>query len=426
MVAGSLRTPRRVAVTGIGMVSPLGLSAGETWQGLTQGRSGIGPITRFDTEGQSVTIAGEVKGFRAEDFLPRKEARRTPLFMAYGVAAAQMAVEDARMPEGWTGDARTGVYAGCGIGGLEVMEENFRTLVSRGPGRVSPFLIPHFIGNMAGGMVAMHMGLRGPNLTFATACAAGAHAVGEAFRRIRDGYADVMLAGGSEAVVSPLCLAGFAAMKALSTRNDSPESASRPFDRDRDGFVVGEGACFLVLENLEKARERGARIYACIDGYGAGCDAYHITAPEPEGQGMAACMQAALLDGGVCPDQVGWVNAHGTGTPLNDVCETRAVKQVFGGHAQKLCITALKSMTGHLLGAAGGFAAGVSALALYHGILPPTRNLNHPDPECDLDYIPNQARSQDVKMALTNAFGFGGTNASLLMAVESGRERDIS
>jgi 3-oxoacyl-[acyl-carrier-protein] synthase II len=305
---------REVAVTGIGMVSPLGLDGVSTWEGLLEGRSGIGPITRFDTAGLAATIAGEVRGFRPEDYLPRKEARRTPLFMAYAVAAARMALEDAALGEELSRDGRTGVYVGCGIGGLEVMEENFRIMAERGPGRVSPFLIPHFIGNMAGGMVAMHLGLRGANLTFATACAAGAHAVGEAFRRVRDGYADVMLAGGSEAVVTRTCLAGFAAMKALSTRNDAPEAASRPFDKDRDGFVVGEGACFLVLENLDKARARGARIYARIRGYDSGCDAYHITAPEPEGAGMAACMTGALLDGGLAPETVGWVNAHGTGT----------------------------------------------------------------------------------------------------------------
>ncbi|TYT73729.1 beta-ketoacyl-ACP synthase II [Desulfobotulus mexicanus] len=423
MGAGNIRTLQKVAVTGIGMVSPLGLNLSESWEGLVQGRSGIGQISRFDTKGQSVTIAGEVKGFSAADYLARKEARRTPLFMAYALAASRMAVEDASMPEGWTLDGRTGVYAGCGIGGLEVMEENFRILAERGPGRVSPFLIPHFIGNMAGGMVAMHLGLKGPNLTYATACAAGAHAVGEAFRRIRDGYADVMLAGGSEAVISPVCLAGFSAMKALSTRNDTPESASSPFDRDRDGFVVGEGACFLVLENLEKAEARGARIYACIEGYGAGCDAYHITAPEPEGQGMAACMQEALKDAGRSPEEIDWVNAHGTGTPLNDVCETRAIRHVFGTHADRLAISAVKSMTGHLLGAAGAFAAGVSAMALFHGVLPPTRNLKNPDPACDLDYIPNLARRQAVRGALTNAFGFGGTNACLCMVSGSGSKR---
>lgn len=422
-----MRPLQGVAVTGIGMVSPLGLNLAQTWEGLLSGQSGIGSITRFDTTGLAATIAGEVKGFCAEAYLPRKEARRTPLFMAYAVAAARMALEDATLVAAdLSRDGRTGVYVGCGIGGLEVMEENFRVMAERGPGRVSPFLIPHFIGNMAGGMVAMHLGLRGSNLTFATACAAGAHAVGEAFRRIRDGYADVMLAGGSEAVITRTCLAGFAAMKALSTRNHEPEAASRPFDKDRDGFVVGEGSCFLVLENLEKARERGARIYARIEGYGSGCDAYHITAPEPEGAGMAACMTAALADGNCPVERVGWVNAHGTGTPLNDVCETRAIRQVFGDHAEKLAISAVKSMTGHLLGAAGAFAAGVSALGLFHGILPPTRNLEHPDPACDLDYIPKKARECAVGAAVTNAFGFGGTNASLLMTAGSGSERDQS
>lgn len=414
---------QEVVVTGIGMISPLGVGLAESWKGLVEGRSGIQPLTRFDPSGLSTTFAGEVKGFRAEDFLPRKEARRTSLFMAYALAAARMAVADAGLSGKLAQDGRSGVYAGCGIGGLEVLEENMQILAERGPERVSPFFIPHFIGNMAAGFVAIHFGLTGPNLTFATACAASAHAIGEAFRRIRDGYADMMLAGGSEAVISKSCLAGFGAMRALSRRNDAPDRASRPFDKDRDGFVIGEGACFLVLESERQARERGARIYAHIRGYGASCDAYHITAPDSSGAGMKACMRLALEDGNFAPEKVDWINAHGTATPLNDICETRAIHGVFGSHARNLCVSAIKSMTGHLLGAAGALAAGAGAMGIYHGVLPPTRNLEVPSPECDLDYIPGQARKKSVQAALINAFGFGGTNASLLMTADTGNER---
>lgn len=404
-----------VAVTGIGMVSPLGVGTEVTWEGLTAGRSGIRPITRFDTKGLATTFAGQVPDFDPTDFLPKKEAGRAQLFIAYAVAAAKMAVADATLDAEAMADPRTGVYAGCGIGGLDMMETSLATLEKRGPGRVSPFFIPQFIGNMAAGMVGMQLGLKGPNLCFTTACAAGTHAVGEAAHRIRDGYADVLLAGGSEGVVSRSCLAGFNAMRALSTRNDTPASASRPFDATRDGFVVGEGACFLVLERLSRARKRGAKIYAVIHGYGASCDASHMTAPAPDGEGMASCMAQALADGGVDPKAVDYINAHGTSTPLNDAYETRAIESVFGSHSRALAVSSTKSMTGHLLGAAGALEAGITALAIHHGMLPPTINLTHPDPACSLDYVPNRARAAVVRYALSNSFGFGGTNAAVLL-----------
>ena len=406
----------RVAVTGVGMVSPLGVGRSVTWEHVLAGKSGIGPITRFDPEGLKTKIAGEVPAFDAADWLPSKEAARTQLYISYAVAAARMAIEDAGLPDGLLKHPETGILAGCGIGGMEMMESAHRALLDRGAKRVSPFFIPQFIGNMAAGVVAMHLGVTGPNLTYATACAAGCHAIGEGFRKIRDGYAPCMIAGGTESVLVPSTVAGFNAMKALSTRNESPETASRPFDATRDGFVIGEGACFLILERLDAAEARGADILAEVVGYGASCDAYHLTAPAPEGRGMAAAMDAALKDADVAPEAVGYINAHGTSTPMNDVLETAAIRKVFGLHADRLAVSSTKSMTGHLLGAAGALEGGLVAMALSSGMLPPTANHQTPDPECNLDVIANVARKKQVAYALNNSFGFGGTNASLLMA----------
>ena len=406
---------RRVAITGIGLVTPLGIGTRETWQALCAGASGIGEITRFDASGFGSRIAGEVKDFRPEDFLGRKEARRTHLFVAFAVAAAKMAMADAGLSVDGTNSTRIGVIAGCGLGGLSIIEETVLRLKEKGPGRVSPFFIPAMIGNMASGMIAIQLGLRGPNTTVATACAAGTHAVGDAFLHVRQGRVDAMVTGGVEAVIAPSCIAGFDAIKALSTRNHDPQKASRPFDRDRDGFVVGEGSGMLVLEDLDSALERGAPVYAEVCGYGLSADAFHMTAPPPEAQGAVQCMQAAIADAGLVPEAVEYINAHGTATPLNDVSETWAVKQVFGSHAPRIPISSTKSMTGHLLGGAGGVETAFTALALQNGVLPPTINLDRPDPKCDLDYIPHKARTVPVRTAMTNSFGFGGTNASLVL-----------
>jgi len=404
---------RRVVITGVGAVTPVGNTAEEFWTALLEGRSGIGPITRFDATGFPTRIAGELKGFDSLKYIDRKDDRKFDPFLKYAVACATMAVEDAALKTDSIDPTRFGVLVGSGIGGLETLLSNYEVLRTKGPDRVSPFFIPMLIVNMASGVVSMRLGAKGPNSSVVTACATGNHAIGDATKIIERGDADVMIAGGSEAIIIPLTIAGFCQMKAMSTRNDDPTHASRPFDAERDGFVCGEGGGLVVLESLEHARRRGARIYAEVVGYGMTGDAHHMTAPDPEGDGAARAMAAALHDAGLEPSAVGYINAHGTSTPYNDKFETIAIKRVFGEHARKLAVSSTKSMTGHLLGAAGGIEAIATAFALYHGVLPPTINYEKPDPDCDLDYIPNQARKQEVEVALSNAFGFGGTNATL-------------
>ena len=404
---------RRVVITGVGAVTPIGNSAEEFWAGLMEGRSGTGPITRFDTTGFDTRIAAELKGFDPLKYLDKKDDRKFDPFLKYAVASAAMAVEDAALKIDKIEATRFGVLVGSGIGGLETLLDNYEALRTKGPDRVSPFLIPMLIVNMASGAISMRMGAKGPNTAVVTACATGNHAIGDATKIIQRGDADVMIAGGAEAIIIPLAIAGFAQMKAMSTRNDDPAHASRPFDAERDGFVCGEGAGLMVLESLEHATRRGARIYAEIVGYGMTGDAHHMTAPDPEGDGAARAMVAALRDAGLDPSTVGYINAHGTSTPYNDKFETLAIKRVFGEHAHKLAVSSTKSMTGHLLGAAGGIEAIATTFAIHHGMLPPTINYEKPDPDCDLDYVPNQARKQDVEVALSNAFGFGGTNATL-------------
>jgi len=405
---------RRVVVTGLGALTPVGNTAEEFWSSLVQGRSGIGPITRFDTTGFPTRIAGEVRNFDPLNFVDKKEARRLDPYLQYAIAASVLAVQDAGLDTGRIDSTRFGVLIGSGIGGITTLLENHKTLLERGPDRVSPFFIPMLIINMASGLVSIRFGAKGPNSSVVTACATGNHAIGDAFRILQRGDADVMIAGGAEAVILPLTIAGFCAVKAMTTRNDVPEKASRPFDAERDGFVCSEGAGILVLESREHALRRDARIYAEIRGYGMSGDAHHMTAPDPEADGAARSMAAAVKDAGVSPADVGYINAHGTSTPYNDKFETMAIKRVFGEHARRLAVSSTKSMTGHLIGAAGGIEAIATVLALYHGILPPTINYEHPDPECDLDYVPNQARKQDVEVAASNAFGFGGTNATLV------------
>lgn len=407
---------RRVVVTGLGLVSPLGIGVNETWQALCDGKSGVGAITRFDTSNFQTKIAAEVKNFKAEDFLPRKEAKRNERFISFAIAAARMAIEDSGLEIDDKNSDRIGVITGCGLGGLGILESTCSTLEKRGPRRVSPFFIPMMIGNMAPGMISIHFGAKGPNASLATACAAGAHAVGDSFKLIAAGDADAMITGGVEAVVNPTCIAGFNSMKALSTRNDEPEKASRPFDRDRDGFVVGEGSGILIIEALEHALERGAKIYAEITGYGMSGDGHHMTAPPPDGNGAVRCMLAALDDAGVEPDAIDYVNAHGASTPLNDLSETLAIKKVFNDHAYQLAISSTKSMTGHLLGGAGGIETVFTALTVHDQLMPPTINYENSDPDCDLDYVPNVKRHANVGHAMTNSFGFGGTNASLILS----------
>jgi len=406
---------RRVVITGLGLITPLGIGVDETWAGLCAGKSGICEITKFDASGFETRIAGEVKGFHAEDFLPKKEAKRIHPFIAYAVAASKMAVENSGLKIDERNSGRIGVVTGCGLGGLSMLEETANIVSTRGPRRVSPFFIPMLIGNMAPGMVSIHTGAKGPNMSLATACAAGTHAVGEAFKMIQTGRADAMITGGVESVVTPTCVAGFNAMKALSTRNDDPEKASRPFDRDRDGFIIGEGSGMMVLESLESALDRGAHIYAEVVGFGASGDGFHMTCPAPDGEGAARCMQAALDDGGISYDKIDYINAHGTSTQLNDINETVAIKTVFKDRAYDIAISSTKSMTGHLLGGAGGVEAVFTALTIHDGIIPPTMNLDNPDLECDLDYVPNAARKQAVNYAMSNSFGFGGTNGTLIL-----------
>lgn len=405
---------RRVAVTGLGMVTPLGTGVEKNWEAACSGKSGIGPITKFDASLFSSRIAGEVTDFRSEDFLDKQKIRRFDIFIHYAVASARMALEDSGLKIDAKNGHRIGCITGSGLGGLAMLEHYHQVLLEKGPGRISPFFIPGIIANMAPGQIAIEFGAKGPNISIETACAASCHAVGEAFRLIREGLADAMITGGAEAVVTPLALGGFCNMRALSSKNDEPEKSSRPFDLERDGFVMGEGAGILILEELDQALDRGAGIYAEIIGYGMSADAYHVSAPDPEGEGATSCMKNALEFAGLRPEDLDYINAHGTSTKLNDLSENKAIKAVFGDHAYKLAISSTKSMTGHLLGGAGGVEAIFSSLTIKHGIIPPTINYETPDPECDLDYVPNVARKADLKTVMSNSFGFGGTNASLI------------
>ncbi|MYA29506.1 MAG: beta-ketoacyl-ACP synthase II [Nitrospira sp. SB0666_bin_27] len=410
---------RRVVITGLGAVTPLGVGVDKTWHAVCAGQSGIGPVTRFDPSGYPCRIAAEVKDFDPADHIEKKEIKKMDTFIQYAMAASREAVDDAGLTITSDTAERVGVYIGAGIGGLPAIEQYHRVLQDKGPGRVSPFFIPMVIVNLASGQVAIRFGAKGPNSCAVTACATGNHCIGDACRIIQRGEADVMLAGGTESTICPLALAGFAAAKALSRRNDDPQRASRPFDRDRDGFVIGEGAGVLVLEELEHAQQRGAKMYGELVGYAMTSDAYHITAPPDDGAGAVDCIEKAIHDAGIPKATIGYVNAHATST-FADKVETQALKTVFGDHAARLPVSSTKSMLGHLLGAAGGVEAVVTTLALYHGLLPPTINLENPDPECDLDYIPGQARQVPIEAALSNAFGFGGVNACLVIKSTQG------
>jgi len=406
---------RRVVVTGLGLVSPLGTGLAKNWDALSSGRSGIRKLTRFPiSDAFASRIAGEVPDFRAEDFIETKEIKKMDLFIQYAVAAAAMAAQDGdfKIEPDWA--VQVGVIVGVGFCGIETIETTKEALLNGGPRKISPFFIPKVISNLAPGQIAIRHGAKGVNWTPTSACASGTHAIGEAFHLIRRGLQDAVIAGGTESAITPLGVGGFAAMKALSTRNDDPERASRPFDKDRDGFVIGEGSGILILEERERALKRGAKVYAEVIGYGANGDAYHITAPAPEGDGAARCMALALKDAGIALSEVDYINAHGTSTEYNDANETQAIKRVFGEHALKLAVSSTKSMTGHLLGAAGAVEGVFSVLALHHGIIPPTINYETPDPACDLDYVPNEARKANVRVALSNSFGFGGTNACVI------------
>ena len=406
---------RRVVVTGIGLISPLGTGTDKNWRALLRGESGIVPLTRFDVSRYSTRFGGEVRDFDPLVFIDRKEARKMDLFIRFGLAAAELAVADSGIAPVDLQSDRAGVYVGSGIGGLGSIEENIKVLWEKGPDRVSPFFLIQTIINEASGQISIRFGAKGPNCANATACSTGTHAIGDSFRIIARGDADIMIAGGAEAPLTPLSLAGFTSIKALSERNDEPARASRPFDAQRDGFVMGEGAGVLILEELGRALGRGARIYAEIVGYGMTSDAYHVAAPDPTGDGAARVMHRAIEDAGIGPKDVQYINAHGTSTPLNDKTETMAIKSVFGDHARRLAVSSTKSMTGHLLGAAGGVEAGITALAIFHQVMPPTINYEFPDPECDLDYVPNAARNDRIIHALNNSFGFGGTNGSLVL-----------
>jgi 3-oxoacyl-[acyl-carrier-protein] synthase II len=406
--------PRRVVVTGVGLVSALGVGTQPTWQGLIEGRAGAGPITLFDASQHSTRFACEVKGFDPLNWVDKKDVKKMDRFIQFAVAAADFAMADSGLRVDAANAEAVGVYIGSGIGGFATIEREHETLMKSGPRRISPFFIPATIVNLASGWVSIRTGAKGPNSATCTACTSGAHAVGDSFRLIQRGDADAMIAGGSEAAISPLAVGGFCAMRALSARNHDPARASRPFDKDRDGFVMGEGAGILVLEELEQARRRGATIYCEVVGYGMSGDAHHISAPAEDGNGAIRVMRRALQDGGVPASEVDYVNVHGTSTPVGDRVEVTALKAVFGEHARKLQISGTKSMTGHVLGAAGGLEAGISALALRHQLIPPTINYQTPDPDCDLDCVPNQARPARLSYALSNSFGFGGTNGALL------------
>jgi 3-oxoacyl-[acyl-carrier-protein] synthase II len=405
---------RRVVITGIGLVSSLGIGTDATWQALLAGTSGVTRVTRFDITGYAAQIAAEVKGFDPLNFVEKKDVKKMDVFIQYAVAASQFAMDDSGLRITPQNAPDIGVYIGSGIGGFQTIEREHSALLAGGPRKISPFFIPSAIINLASGQVSIRFGAKGPNMASCTACSASAHAIGDSYEIIRRGDADAMITGGSEAAITPMSLGGFAALRALSTRNDEPHKASRPFDKDRDGFVIGEGAGTLIIEELEHAKRRGARIYAEIVGYGMSADAYHITAPSEDGDGGVRVMRMAVRKAGIQPNQVDYINAHGTSTPYNDKLETLAIKTLFGDHARSLAISSTKSMTGHLLGGAGGLEAGISALAVHHQIAPPTINLEHPDPQCDLDYVPCKSRPMPITYALSNSFGFGGTNAALL------------
>ena len=404
---------KRVVVTGLGAITPIGNTLAEYWEGLLSGRNGIGPITLFDPSRHDCRIAGEVKGFDPHQYMERKEAKRMDRFAQFGVSASKQALTDARFAIDDLNAEQVGVIIGTGIGGLKVLEDQQEIYLTRGPDRCSPFMIPMMIANMAAGLTAIHTGAKGPNNCTVTACAAGSNAIGDAFRLVQRGYAQAMICGGTEAAVTPLSLAGFAACKALSCRNDDPTQACRPFDRDRDGFVMGEGAGILILEELEHALSRGAKIYAEIIGYGMTCDAYHITSPVPGGEGARRAIQLALKDAGITPEQVSYINAHGTSTPANDSTETAAIKTALGQSAYQVAVSSTKSMTGHLLGGSGGIEAVATVMAVANDQIPPTINLENPDSACDLDYVPHTSRTQPVEVALSNSFGFGGHNVTL-------------
>ena len=405
---------RRVVITGVGLVTPLGIGVRKSWEALMAGRSGIRRITHFDTAMFPTRIAGEVHGFNPEEYIEIKEIKKMDRFIHFGIAASTMAMEDAGLKIDEANAPRCGVYVGAGMGGLPAIEHYHKVLLEKGPRKITPFFIPMLIINLAAGQISIRFGAKGPNSAPATACATGSHAIGDAFKVIQRGDADAMIAGGTEAVITAMGIGGFNAMKALSTRNDDPEKASRPFDRDRDGFVMGEGAGIVIMEELDHALRRGAKIYAELIGYGLSGDAYHITSPAPEGEGAARCMAMAIHDAGISPSEVDYINAHGTSTKHGDELETLAIKHVFGEHAYKLAVSSTKSMTGHLLGAAGGVEAVISVLSIHHNMIPPTINLDMPDEGCDLDYVAHQARPAAVRCALSNSFGFGGTNACLL------------
>lgn len=404
---------KRVVVTGLSAITPIGNTLAEYWQGLISGRNGIGPITRFDASKHACRIAGEVKGFDPHKYMDRKEAKRLDRFAQFAVCASKDALADAKLVIDELNAEQIGVLIGTGVGGIKILEDQQETYLTKGPSKCSPFMIPMMIANMAAGMTAIHTGAKGPNNCTVTACAAGSNAVGDAFRLVQRGYAQAMICGGTEAAVTPLGLAGFASARALSFRNDDPDHACRPFDKDRDGFVMGEGAGILILEELEHAIARGAKIYGEMVGYAMTCDAYHMTAPVPEGEGATRSMCLAMKDGGITADMVSYINAHGTSTPANDVTETKAIKKALGEHAYKVAVSSTKSMTGHLLGGSGGIEAVASLLAIAHDQIPPTINLENPDPECDLDYVPHTSRKERVEVALSNSFGFGGHNVTL-------------
>ena len=405
---------RRVVITGIGLVSSLGIGTKANWDALVAGTSGVHRITKFDASAFAAQIAGEVKGFDPLQFIDKKDVKKMDVFIQYAVAAAQFAMDDSKLEVTPENADAIGVYIASGIGGFTTIEREHKALLEGGPRKISPFFIPSAIINLAAGQVSIRFGAKGPNSATCTACSASAHAIGDAYEIIRRCDADAMIAGGSEAAITPMGVGGFAALRALSTRNDEPERACRPFDKDRDGFIIGEGAGVIVLEELEHARRRGAPIYAEIVGYGMSADAYHMTAPSEDGDGGRRVMANAIRKAGIAPEDVDYINAHGTSTPYNDRLETLAIKNCFGDHAYKLAISSTKSMTGHLLGAAGGLEAGITALAVRHQIVPPTINLDEPDPECDLDYVPHTSRQMPIRYALSNSFGFGGTNAALM------------
>jgi 3-oxoacyl-[acyl-carrier-protein] synthase II len=411
---------RRVVITGLGLVSPLGLGVTENWDALIHGRSGIGPISRFDASAFPCRIAGEVRGFNPEDWIPKKDVKKMDLFIHYAMAASEMALKDAAFTVTPAEAERVGVYIGSGIGGLPSIERQHTSLLQDGPRRISPFFIIGLIVNMASGQVSIRYGAKGPNQAACTACATGTHAIGDAFEIIRRDDADVMIAGGAEGVITPLCVGGFSAMRALSTRNEEPQRASRPFDAGRDGFVIGEGAGIVILEEMGHAVRRGARIYAELAGYGVSGDAWHVSAPSEDGDGPIRVMRMALRSAGLDPSEIDYVNAHGTSTPQGDVVESRALRAVFGDRARSVAVSSSKSMTGHLLGGAGGLETAITALAVFHDTAPPTINYEQPDPDCDLDYVPNTARPMPIRHALNNSFGFGGTNACVVLKKHAG------